>query len=405
MKNLIIGLLVTLSYECFGQIILSNTTHTLELETTSTSVIDYKITYFDETSGGAGITTSVNGEISTATTTTVLSAPPASTSRTIIYFSIVNTGSADNVITIKVDVAGSEYDELKAITLKATEGIYFNQKLGWTKPPVSSTDCSGQIVSFGKVGTAADAAGYWYGYWKDNGITGAWRPGTPGVGGRTTLGTSSTDAGCIFFNDAAAGKKTYITSATFSASVASGYSLFDVLWVNSGIVVTTTTAQTINSVALPARDVNNSINGEGCRIGVYATAALGNAAVVSNSTISYTNSAGVSGRTATLSATVPYAFPATPVIGTVVWFILQDGDIGVKSIQSITLNTSLTSGSLSVFIARLVVPFSATVANMNFTTPFYGGYPISDGACLLPFANVSTTTASTINGTLTSTER
>jgi len=183
--------------------------------------------------------------------------------------------------------------------------------------------------------------------------------------------------------------------------------LWDVVWVNSGLTVTTTTGQTINSVAFPARDDNGSANGEGYRIGIYAVAALGNAGVVSNSTVTYTNSAGTGSRTATLSATVPQNFPATPVIGTVVWFELQAGDTGVQSIQTVTLNTTLTSGTASVFVARKLVDVNVSVINMNFSKDINAGYGVVlyDNACILPFAQTSATTATVINGSVTTVER
>jgi hypothetical protein len=318
-----------------------------------------------------------------------------------------NTGAAENTITVKVDVSGTEYNNLTTVTLKASESIYYNNNVGWTRSPSLTSTITGLTKSFGKTGTASDATAYWYGFWKDAGVTGAWAPGTPGLAGRTTDGTSSTDAGCIFFPDAGAGKVRYLTSATWSGTVAHSYYLYDVLWVNSGLVVTTTTGQTINSVTLPARDDNGTTNGEGCQIGIYAVAALGNAGVVSNSTITYTNSAGTGSRTATLSATVPNNFPATPVIGTVVWFELQAGDTGVQSIQTVTLNTTLTSGTASVFIARRLALVPVSVANLGFELkPNNGtGVVLYDNACILPFAQTSATTATVINGTVTTVER
>jgi len=407
MKKLFLVLLTLLSLSGYGQILLTNTTYTLEATTSSTSGIDYRVVYFDETSSGAGLSTASVGKITTATTTTILSAPAASTTRTINTITLSNIGSAENTITVKVDVSATEYNETPAYTIKPGESLYYNDLLGWYVSNALTSTVSGLTVSFGKTGTASDAAAYWYGYWKDTGVLGAWAPGTPGLAGRATDGTTSTDAGCIFFPDAGAGKVRYLTEVSMDATVASAYSLWDVLWVNSGLVVTTTTGQTINSVTLPARDLNGTTNGEGVYIGIYAVGALGNAALVSNSTVTYTNSAGTGSRTATLSATVPQNFPATPVIGTVVWFDLQAGDKGVRSIQTVTLNTTLTSGTASVFLARKLVDVPVSVANLTFTKQINGGYgvPLYDNACILPFARTSATTATVINGTVTTVER
>ena len=407
MKKLLFLFLSLLSIAGYGQIVLTNTTHNLELTTTSTSGIDYRITYFDETTSGASVTTTGVGKITTATTTTILAAPAASTTRTVQYATLVNIGSANNTITVTVDISGTEYEETPPYVLKPGEALYYNNTIGWYMSGATTSTVTGLSKSFSKTGTASDAAAYWYGYWKDAGALGAWSPGTPGLAGRATNGNDAADAGCLAFPDAGAGKSRYLSRVTMSGTVAHAFHLYDVLWVNSGLVVTTTTAQTINSVALPPRDDNGTTNGEGCEIGIYATAALGNAAVVSNSTISYTNSLGTAGRTATLSATVPGNFPATPVIGTVVWFNLQAGDTGVQSIQSVTLNTTLTSGSASVFIARRVSSIPVSVANLNFEAFLSGGDGVLlyDDACLLPFAQTSATTATVINGILNTIER
>lgn len=408
MKKLLLVLLAFLSLASYGQILLTNTTYTLEATTSSTSGIDYRVVYFDETSSGAGLSTASVGKITTATTTSILSAPAASTTRTINTITLSNIGAADNTVTVKVDVSGTEYNETPAYTIKPGETLYYNDLLGWYMSDALNDEVSGMSVPFGKTGTASDAAAYWYGYWKDTGVLGAWAPGSPGLAGRATDGTdAANDAGCIYFPDAGAGKARYLTGVCLDATIASAYSLWDVLWVNSGLSVTTTTGQTINSVTLPARDLNGSTNGEGVYIGIYAVAALGNAGVVSNSTITYTNSAGTGSRTATLSATVPQNFPATPVIGTVVWFELQAGDTGVRSIQTVTLNTTLTSGTASVFMARKLVDIPVSVVNTTFCRQINNGEGVRlyDNACILPFARTSATTATVINGTVTTVER
>jgi len=407
MKKIILAVLCMVSFASFGQIVLSTTSQKLQLSTSSTSAIDYTVNYFEETTSGAGIDVVAKGKITTATTTDILGVPPASTTRKITKITIINFGSNENDVTVLIDDAGTDNEETPTITLKGNDALYYEKGKGWNKLSATSSTITGLTKAFGKTGTQSDAASYHYGFWKDAGTLGAWAPGTPGLAGRATDGTTTTDAGCIFFPDAGAGKSRYLTQASITATVAGVYSLYDVLWVNSGLVITTTTAQTINSVALPARDDNGTINGEGCQIGIYAVGALGNAAVVSNSTISYTNSAGTAGRTATLTATDPNNFPATPVIGTVVWFELQDGDVGVQSIQSVTLNTTLTSGTASVFIARRLIDLSVPVANISVINNVNNGDGVLlyDNACILPFAQKTAVTATNLQGTVTTKER
>ena len=136
-------------------------------------------------------------------------------------------------------------------------------------------------------------------------------------------------------------------------------------------------------------------------IALLFTAAATNAAVVSNTTVSYTNSAGTAGRTATLSAIVGSQIPATPVIGTIIWFNLQAGDKGVRSIQSITLGTSLGAGSVSLMITRDISTIGTAVVNVS--TPKLIGAPgirLYNGSCLLHNMLTSTTTATFVTGSL-----
>jgi hypothetical protein len=131
-------------------------------------------------------------------------------------------------------------------------------------PPAGLGNYAGKSVPFMKSSSVADTVGYWYGTWKDAGFPGAWVPGTPGVNGRITDGTVIADAGCIPISNPAIGAN-YLSSLELAASVNHTNDFFDILWVNSGLVVTTVSSvQTIASPTLPARDVNGTTDGEGC---------------------------------------------------------------------------------------------------------------------------------------------
>jgi len=187
----------------------------------------------------------------------------------------------------------------------------------------------------------------------------------------------------------------------------SHYNLFfDCLWVNTGLVVTTTTAQAFTTPTLPARDINGTTNGEGCMIGMIFTAASTNVATISNSTVSYTNSDGTAGRTATLTALAGGQIPISPVIGTLVWFSLQAGDKGVRSIQSVTLGTTLGAGSISMIIARDVASIGNTTVNVPAARIISApGVRLYNGTCLLHCIQASATTATLFNGELTIQEK
>ena len=86
------------------QINLSNTTHTLELTTTVAGSIHYQIGYTDITTASVTNPTDNVGIITTATTTTILSAPASSTTRRVQYLNVYNDG-VTNVITLKKDIS------------------------------------------------------------------------------------------------------------------------------------------------------------------------------------------------------------------------------------------------------------------------------------------------------------
>src|SRR6266508_694416 len=73
-----------------------------------------------------------------------------------------------------------------------------------------------------------------------------------------------------------------------------------------------------------------------------------------------TNSAGVAGRTATLAS-----FPITGLTGTWLPFSLQAGDVGVRSVQTVTLGTSYVSGAVHIMAYRLVASIPVPNANIG----------------------------------------
>ena len=346
--------------------------------------------------------------ITTATTTTVVGSPAASTVRNVKHLNITNDHASQSCIVTVEHYDGTTAIELMAFTLLPGENMIFNAEGRWAHrdaqgaeyPPAGLGSYNGRTIGFMKSGTAADAAGYWYCTSKDAGFPGAWAPGSPGVNGRVTDGTQAADAGCFPIANPSVGAN-YLTEVNMAAAVNHTHLLFDVLWVNSGLAITTTTAQSITTPTLPARDINGTTNGEGCGIAILCTAAVGLAAVASNATVTYTNSDGTGSRTATLSAIVGSQAPATPVIGTLIWFNLQAGDKGVRSIQSITLNTSWVSGSISLMITRDIATIGTTIPNVNaqkiIGTP---GIRLYNGTCLLHCNLASATTATFYAGEL-----
>ena len=393
-------------------ILLTATTHSLELQTSSASSTDWTCSYVDM-SASATTPDSAQGNVSSITTTTIAAAPAASTQRQIKHISIRNKNTTAQTVTIKKDVSGTEYTVFTA-TLASGEGAEYTDGKGWTcfdgqgrgktMEPDTTSQTGSRPRSIYKVGTAAEGTAYWYGFWKDTGYPGAWAPGTPGLNGRATDGMAAADVGCLeLWTPSGA---LYMEQSVVCVTATCFPVMFDVLWVNTGIVVTTTTAQAITTPTLPARDDNGTTNGEGCMIGLIWTAASTNAAAISNSTVTYTNSAGTGSRTATLLAVAGDQIPPTPVIGTTVWFQLAAGDTGVQSIQSITLGTSLVTGSVSLIIARPLAGWANSAVNIGFKDVYPNpGVRLWTGTCGLMFQKSISSSATTLHALFNISER
>ncbi len=220
----------------------------------------------------------------------------------------------------------------------------------------------GSPTPVGKDSGTAEAAGIPHTPWYTSGLVGAGSAPTGGLNGATFSGAV---AGQIPIPAAIAGKRSYLERAMFVHGGNIGLiRLVDRLWGNVPVVVTTG-SQAVTSPSWPSRDASGSSNGVGVHLALECSSATGNGSPITNTTVSYTNSANVSGRTATLSS-----FPASAVAGTWVPLSLQGGDIGVRSIQSITLGTSYVSGSIHLVAWRLVadvpVPTANIPAQLNF---------------------------------------
>jgi hypothetical protein len=315
-------------------------------------------------------------------------------------------------VTVKKDVSGTEYCLFKAV-LMAGESLQWTDGCEWSvydatgdkkvNSPVN-TGITGRVIPINKVGTATEGTAYWYSFGKDAGFTGAWSPGTPGLNGRATDGTTAADNGSLTLWTPTG--SLYITETAATTTTLCTIMLADVVWVNTGIVVTTTTAQAITSPTFPARDLNGSTDGEGYVIGLLTTTANTNAAAISGSTVTYTNSAGTGSRTATLLGVAGDQIPPTPVLGTVVWFQLAAGDKGVRSIQSITLGTSLGGGAVSLIVARPLTLLSCTQVNVALVSKYSDpGIRIYTGSVIIPFIKNTSSTAVTLTGHVVVAER
>lgn len=360
-------------------------------------------TYNDHTS-----TTYAPGQqeaVSNGTTEAVIvPAPSASTQRQLTGIKISNADTVTETFTVRFKkTAGSITQDLFRASLLPGEHAEWLPDVGWAvyesngNRKTTPTAYTGRPLWFRKTGTATEAAFVRYCFAKDAGSPGAWAPGTPGLNGRATDGTTAADAGCLPLWTPSAGL--YLVGGSGSMSVAGGIEVIDILWINSGLVVTTTTAQAIGApVSLPARDANGSSNGEGVMAAILVTTATTNAAAVTNTTLSYTDQDGNAGNTATIPS-----FPATAVIGSFVPFNLAAGDDGIRSVQSVTLGTSYAAGAISLVlyrpIAKIACPAANQVYDCRLADPLQRGLRLWTGSCLIGIQEPTATTATTVDAT------
>jgi hypothetical protein len=182
--------------------------------------------------------------------------------------------------------------------------------------------------------------------------------GMPGAGAFDTtlngvvLSSSSTiPAGAIPHYDPASGNS-YLAYLDAMATQAGRLLVLDRLWHNGGYTITSTAAQNSTTPTWPSRcptsgtDDTPTTTGIGVLLALEVSAATG--AGTPTITISYTNQAGTAGRTATnIIATV-----ATSAIGATYFIGLQAGDTGVRSVQSLTLSATWTSGTVNLVAYR-----------------------------------------------------
>lgn len=384
-------------------ILLTSTSHILELLTGAAGSVDYEVDYVD-------ITTStftpghLEGNITTATTTTIVSAPASSTQRQIQSITLINkSSSAEQTVTVKFDVSGTERYLTPTITLSPGQSYIYMSDRGWERFSNTLTTREGHVgsedVLFGNynvydnrlsISREAALSNTQMSFQLHNATTatpfGTFVNGTHGLSGSAiTGGTART--GTYQVPNATTGHKLVgfdfgdIAGSTNQSGVRM---LLDMLWINSGITVTTTTAQNFTPAAAASRDLNSSANGYGVMAGMWITSATTNAGTIANTTISYTNQDGTAGRTGTLLLA-----NSTISANTVYFFSLQAGDSGVRTIESATLGTSYVTGALSFFLARpiyvhtLYIPVTTSGVRSQEPLSFTPGIFVPNNAALV----------------------
>ena len=248
-------------------------------------------------------------------------------------------------------------------------------------------------INFAKYSTTGEGAGIPHSLFHVIGVPGQAAAPSPGLAGAAL--TSYT--GQIPFTNPSSGNA-YLARFAAQSNIRGLLSLYDRLWHNSGIAVTTTTAQTINSAAWPARDIAGSTNGDGVMVGIEVSTATTNGSAVTNTTMDYTNEAGTASRTATIPS-----FPQTAQLGTFIPFALAAGDKGVRSIQSVTLGTSYGGGAIHLVAYRLIATLALSTSDVGFAIDAVsGGMPrmFNDSVPFLAILPQATPNSANIMGSL-----
>ena len=221
---------------------------------------------------------------------------------------------------------------------------------------------------FAKVASATPAIGRPMSLWGVNGFPGigAYSASLAGV---ALSSSSAMVTGQLPHTDPSSGN-TNLARLSASASQIGVLMLCDRLWHNGGFTITSTGAQTISSVAFPARDNVGSVNGLGVQLGLEISATVG--AATPTVAVSYTNSGGSAGRATTTIDTL-----ASGSVGQSFFRLApQAGDIGVQSVQTLTLSTSWLSGTMNLVAYRPLAALELPVANVpNAIDYLTSGFP------------------------------
>lgn len=195
--------------------------------------------------------------------------------------------------------------------------------------------------------------------------------------------------------------------STVATAVPSIVEIVDVLGYYPLTTNTLTTAQTlVNTLTLP-----RYTDGAGVRAFIVAVGTMG--AGTPNISMSYTNQAGVGGKvmpitvSAVATAVQSHIVHSDPSAGKYFPYLpLASGDTGIRSVQSITLSATMTSGSMALVLCKPLATIPLTTAGImaerNLMTQLPSLPRVYDGANLncLFFTATATVTAAPFVGYL-----
>jgi hypothetical protein len=261
---------------------------------------------------------------------------------------------------------------------------------------VAITTLDGVIAGFRppetiiKVTGTMEAAGVGAQLRYSGGRPGASAAPSPGINGQAV--TAATYAGEIPRVNPGSGNA-YLGRLALTSSVVGTLLLIDRLWDNSGLSVTSTSAQAISPATIPARDRDGSTNGVDVMAAVEWSAAGG--AGTPNVNLTYTDQDGNTG-----AVTPNLVGNATPATGCFEIFQLAAGDTGIRAPTSFIQSATRTSGTMHLVLFRLLAQLEITTANIgNAIDAITSGMPrIYNDSCLELVMIPNATTSGTVFG-------
>jgi hypothetical protein len=179
--------------------------------------------------------------------------------------------------------------------------------------------------------------------WKYNKSTGANGANPPTVPGEAP---SRTTTGALKHTNATSGKELWLVGIEAIGMATGSVIMYDRLSHSRGLVGNILTAQTVNSAAL-----TRNTGGIGNQIWLEIYTAVG--ASTGSVQVSYTNHEGTSGK---ITPVVVLGNTGNREEARIIRMPLADGDLGVQSVQSVTLiSTTGTAGDFGVTIAYPLV--------------------------------------------------
>lgn len=251
-----------------------------------------------------------------------------------------------------------------------------------------------------KVATPALVGGRPQSLWYLGGFPGAGAAAANTAGGVNLSSSSAQVVGQLPHFDPGSGNA-YLARLLAQASQAGTLLLCDRLQQICGdsggtaLSVTATTSQTVTGGALPARDDAGSTNGAGVLCALEIAATMGSGAG-NLPTIGYTDESGNAGASAGLID----VYAASSALGAFYRFGLAAGDTGVRSIQTFQNSATMTSGTISLVLYRILAELELSAPQMpNALDALTGAMPRIYNGCVpfLVFVPVTTTTTA-VNG-------